>query len=544
MKALSNDMMDQIRTKARQNLYFFAKGVLGFDFIDQSIHFNLSRVLELYDGYYDLEHPWDDYVLALTDVFRRMGKELDSVLLEKIRTKGMKKLKFTLPRGWLKTTMCSCSYPLWRSVRDCNVRVLLTQNTYTNACSKLKRIKGAFEENPLFRALWPELLPDGSCTWKGDSLCIKRTKSFDESTFEAAGTRTQVTSRHYDLIIEDDTVAPELEDSSSEVSAPSEEDIEKAIGWHRLAGPLLVNPGSSQILVVGTRWAELDLLSWIDENEPFFVTYQRASREDEDGNPDENGPAQYPGRFDDEVLDQIKLSLGPYMYAALYMNSPMASADMAFKIEWIKYYDEAPRNLFCWTTVDLAGDPKELKGKKPDYNVVMTCGKDIESGIVYVLDYFRGRCSPGVVIDEILEHVRKWKPVKVGIESVQYQSSLIYWIKERKKQEGLRFLVEGITHGRRSKSSRILGLQPVVHSGALRFRTYHNGLINELIAFPLGANDDLIDALSMQLKMWSVTRSVKEIREEIDDNDPLSFNNALRELTGRHDPRTLVYGQR
>ncbi len=493
MSSLSPKLREELRREGRENLYFFAKGILGFDWLDPGIHLPLCRILQ------DQKNT---------------------------------RVKVVLPRGWLKTTVCSCAYPLWRAVRDPNVRVLLVQNTFTNACAKLGRIKAVVERNALFRALFPEVLPDSSCTWKQESLCLKRPRGYDESTFEAAGTRTQVTSRHYNVIIEDDTVAPEREDLSEESIAPGEDDIEKAIGWHKLALPLLETPMSDQRIVVGTRWAERDLLGWIDEEEKGeYLSYERAALEDEQGRPSYDGESPYPRRFPTRIVHQIRASLGEYLFSALYMNSPMSGSDMVFKPSWIRYYDQEPRDLAVYTTVDLAGDPGSSSGKCA--NAIVTTGKHLVTGRIYVLDVWRKRANPGEVIQELFSHVRRWHPIRVGIESVGYQSTMLYWVRERMQKEKLWFSVEGILHGRTSKDARALGLQPLVENGVLLFRPCQTEAVQEFVSYPYGAYRDIIDTLSMQLKMWQMTVSVEERKEKGSREDPFSLDNAIRELKER-----------
>jgi predicted phage terminase large subunit-like protein len=498
-EALTPDELDSIREQAKSDLFFFAKGILGFDKLTPNIHLPLCLELEQYETQHRLE--------------------------------------ITLPRGWFKTTVVSKAYPVWRAIRDPNVRILLAQNTFTNAESKLKTIDDIFNINPLFRMLFPELLPDTKCQWTSASKTVRRTKSSgDEGTFEAAGTRTQVTSRHYDCIIEDDTVAPDQDDLGEQNLCPTKDDIAQAIGWHRLVPPLLVHPMESQNIVVGTRWFEKDLISWIHENEhSYFKFYERAVRET-GGIPNENGEYTFPERFGEAVCDHLKVSMGPYLFSCLYMNKPMRSEDMVFHPEWFEYYETESKQLVTYTTVDPAGDPEDSKGE-PDFNVVMTCGKDLSRGTIFVLDYKREKCSPGRLIDMIFEQVRRWNPVKVGVESVAYQKSLCYWIRERQKQEDKFFLVDTIVNNRKSKNARIMGLQPLVQSRTLVFRRWMTSLVNELLSFPLGKNDDLADALAMQLNLWAMTRSRSEAKKQMIANDPLSCDQAIRELRNRHSPQ-------
>jgi predicted phage terminase large subunit-like protein len=489
---LSSKDLDSLRQKATESLYIFSKGILGHDWLLRRIHRPLCEMLQ------------------------------DS---------NNTRLRIILPRGWLKSTICSISLPLWLAVRDPNVRVLVVQNTFTNACKKLAAIRACVEENALFRTLWPDLLPDKGCTWKTEALCLKRTKAHPESTFEAAGTRTKVTSRHYDVIIEDDTVAPDLDDLSLSNMCPTKEDVDQAIGWHRLVPPLLVNPRSSRNIIVGTRWFLHDLLSWNTDNESQFKGYERSCREGPDGEPDPKGRITYPERFDETDLQGLHDALGSYMFSCLYLNTPVRSEDMTFRQEWFDYYVTEPQHLINYTTVDPGGDPEDTKGN-PDYNVVMTTGKDLSSGRIYVLDYFHERCNPGELIGAIFRHYKKWHPVKVVVEGVAYQKSLGYWIRERMRKQAEFFNLEFLTHGKASKGSRIQSLQPIIQTKTLVFRKWMTELVNELTSFPLGAHDDLADALAMQQGMWQVTRK-KQINRQGYRPDEVPLEDAIAEIVDR-----------
>lgn len=546
-KELSSETLKEIGILGKKDLYFFSKGICGFDWLVPRIHKPLCRLLELYEGWNNtLAHPWAVYRRVLKKVFKRsrVPREEWREKLKWVKRHGLTRCLITLPRGWLKTTICSQAYPLWRATRNPEVRILLTQNTYGNSCAKGRVIGDIVLKNQLYRCLYPELLPDSSCTWREDSKCLKRKSAWPESTFEFAGTRTQVTSRHYDVIIEDDTVAPAKSDLGEENVVPAKEDVVQAIGWHRLTPPLLLNAEISQNLVVGTRWFVKDLISWVMDNEADeYVFYMRACREDKFGKPDEDGEVTYKERFNERVLVSLKKTMGPYLFSCLYMNKPVRSKDMIFQQEWFRFYDTIPSSLICYTTVDPANDPEFTKGD-PDYNVVVTCGKDLYKGLVYILEYSREKCSPGRLIELIENHVRKYHPVKVGIETVQYQSTLQYWIKERKKSTGLRYKIEPIPHTKRSKTARILGLQPVIYSGNLLFAPWMTALMNELVVYPYGPNDDIADALATQLELWRVTSSVWEDRKKKKAEDPLSVDNLITELvlkakrenTGLFDP--------
>lgn len=497
LELVGPEMLDQIRLKAKSNLYFLAKAVLGFDWLVPHIHLPLCEMLQ---------------------------------------DRSNKRSRIVLPRGWLKSTVGSIAWPIFEAIRNPNIRCLIAQNTYKNATKKLSVIKQQFESNALLRALFPEILPNTGkgATWRADALELTRSKPNAESTFEAAGTMTKVTSRHYDIIIEDDTVAPDLDDLTSGNVLPSPMDIERAIGWHRLVPPLLVDMQESWNVLIGTRWAENDLISWNEKHEPFYRAYERAAREDDNGKPCANGKIVYKERFNDTVLSQLEATMGPYMFSCLYLNLPVRAEDMVFTPSSVKYYDQEPKNLVTFTSVDTASDPDQVATDDPDDSVIITTGKDLTTGLVYVLEYDAGKFSPSEVIQKIFKHVKRWTPVKVVVEKVGYQNTLLYWLKDRMRHENVFFnLAPHQRSTRVSKKAQILGLQPLYSTGSLLFRPHMDKLLAQLWAFPMNNKDDLIDALSMQLDMWYQTEGVRKTKDVEVYGDVRTMSRMIKHFASR-----------
>ena len=494
--------LDLLRIRAKDSLYFLAKGILGFSWLVLNIHKPVCDLLQ---------------------------------------DRSVRRKKFVLPRGWLKTTVCTVAYPIWLSINDPNTRILLAQNNRDNARKKLKQIKDLWDRKPLLRALFPELLPTSQSQWSADSACLNRSEVHPESTFECVGVRSQSTSRHYNTIIEDDTVAPDFDELGEETLAPSHDDVRKAISWHSLCLPLLTNPSTDEIIVVGTRWYEHDLMSHIEENEPQYVSIERSCREDEDGNSDPRGVVTYPERFDADVLAEYEATLGPYFFSTLMLNCPVSVGEMLFHADWFHEYTELPprQSLHVYTTVDPATDPQlsTSRSNRLDYSVVMTTGKDLLTGDIYVLDYFHKRCNPGELLDAIFDHVTRWSPMTVGYEDVAFQKSLDYWIKERMRSTGVFFNLRPIQRGtKKSKETHIMGLQPIASAGALHIRPYMKELMTEFLSFPRGAHDDLIDCLSMQTQLWQRTKAKAPHRTDLFPG-AFDLQGAIDNLRARHAPR-------
>ena len=492
--------LDLLREHSKSSLFFFAKGVLGYSWLVPHIHGDVCLLLE-----------------------NRLNR----------------RKKFVLPRGWLKTTVCTIAYPIWRSIDNPNIRVLLAQNNRDNARKKLKAIREQFEFNELLRALFPEILPKTSSQWTADSLCLSRSESHPESTFECVGVRGQTTSRHYNIIIEDDTVAPDFDELGEESLAPSHDDVRKAISWHSLCLPLLTNAATDEIVVVGTRWYEIDLMSHIAKNEPQYVSVERSCREDSDGNSDPRGMVTYPERFNADVLTEYENTLGPYFFSTLMLNCPVSVGDMLFRAEWFQEYEVLPprQSLYVYTTIDPATDPQLSTSRSDalDYSVVMTTGKDMITGDIYILEYFQERCSPGDLAEAVFDHVECWRPRIVGYEDVAYQKSLEYWIKELMRTRGQYFNLIPIKRtGRKSKEKHIMGLHPIAAAKAIYLRPTMGKLLTEFISFPRGAHDDLIDALAMQTQLWRRTRSESQKPISNERLEAFTLEHAITELRARH----------
>jgi len=492
---LDQDTIEKLREKAKENLFFFARAILGFKDLTVEIHKPICDELQN---------------------FRKNTR-----------------MTIELPRTWFKTTLVSISYNIWRAINNPNIRILIAQNTHGNACKKLKAIASVFEKNALFRALFHNVLPDKTCRWSSECLELRRAQAHPEGTFEAAGVGTAVVGRHYDLIDEDDTIAPKKDDMTGIVQQPTRLDIEKAIGFHSLCHPMLIHPTESQIVVVGTRWAERDLLGYIYDNFPEYKNMRKTACE-KDGESctlQEGGKPTW-DRFNADVLREIERQEGPYMFASLYLGKPTAAINQVFKREWIRYRDRPPKESYMCTSVDPASAEKE-ESSDPDYTVVLTTSIEPKSGIVCVVEYTRERMNPSETVDCIFQHHLRHKPVKILVEAIGYQRTLVHWIKRRQKRERLLFLIEEIKAHSQAKVERIRGLQPYFAANLVHLRPGMTELEQELLAFPKGAHDDVIDALSMQVAFWvEMTEIVSSLPvEKIDDF--LSGASVIKELKDR-----------
>ena len=412
-----------------------------------------------------------------------------------------------LPRTYLKTTIAACLYALWRATRDAilkgnYLRILVTSNTDTNAGKTVRSIRDIVERNDMYRLFFPDMIPTFSkVRWSDSCACLARPVDYPEGTFESAGVGSNIIRRHFNIIIEDDTVAPKKDELTGEEVMPNKEDIEKAVGFHKLTIPLLINEEDERI-VIGTRWASYDLINYVRENEKFDV-YDRKCRTKE-------GKPLYK-RFSQDRLDSIRAGMGVYMFSMLYENTPLAKEFMAFNPDFFRYYDEreVPEEGDTIVTLDPADPPTGKKSQ--DYTAIVSV-KHTKFGL-FVRRYRHKRISDKQMIDEAFAVADEDGAVKIRIETNRY-AHLAAAFKEEMKKRDKYYVIDEVKAKRVSKEARIKNrLSPLFENGVIWLKRGMRELESELTTFPYGRHDDLIDALAWQVGDRTATEYEKKAVE-------------------------------
>ena len=408
-----------------------------------------------------------------------------------------------LPRTFLKTTIAAAYYALWRAVRmailyKTYIRVLITSNTTPNAQKTVRTIRDIVENNEMFHLFFPDMVPNFSkVRWSDSCACLTRPVDYPEGTFESAGIGTNIIRRHFNLIIEDDTVAPKKDELTGEEAMPSKDDIEKAVGFHKLTIPLLINEEDERV-VIGTRWASYDLINYVMENEK-FDTFNRKCRK-KDGSPTYK-------KFSRERLDNIKAGMGLYMFSMLYENNPLAKEFMAFNPDWFRYYEdsEMPEEESGLVTLDPADPPTGKKSQ--DYSAIVSV-KHTKKGL-FVRRYRRKRVSDKQMIDETFEVADLDNCRKIRMETNRYAHLAAAFREEMKKRDKYYSIEEVKAKG--NKEARIKNrLSPLFENGVIWIKRGMRELEEELTTFPYGKHDDLIDALAWQVGDRTATEYERE----------------------------------
>lgn len=196
-------------------------------------------------------HQFTKNCLGYKDLTPRVHRPITDALQDSTTKRKM----ICVPRGTFKSSIASVSYPLWCVVKKPNIRILLDSELFANSKNFLREIKGHIAGNEEFINHFGDLVGP---LWNEAEIIVKtRTKALKEPTIACSGVEAGKTSQHYDLIIADDL--------SSYLNTRNPDLAKKTIDHYRLYKSLLEPDG--EIVVIGTRYSELDIIGFIIENE-------------------------------------------------------------------------------------------------------------------------------------------------------------------------------------------------------------------------------------------------------------------------------------
>lgn len=286
-----------------------------------------------------------------------------------------------------------------------------------------------------------------------------------------------------------------IDDPQDVADMMSDTTLEK--DWDWFLSDILYLSKSGRLFIIGNNLGEKCIIERVINNkdELGFETMKIAVL-------DENGEPTWKSQYSKEEINfklenAKKLNKLDVIMRELFCVA-LPDEYKTFKKEWFKYYSPADKDKIKRTTnkyivTDLAISEK----KTADYSVIMVIGVNAENNI-FILDCVYGRFSPSETIDKIFDLVQKYDVLKVGIEKVAFQSAIKHFLEKEMPRRNIFFeLVDLVADNQ--KEVRIKTLQPRFKTGTIWFEEnsdYLPELENELLTFPKGLHDDLIDALA------------------------------------------------
>lgn len=410
---------------------------------------------------------------------------LDRAIVETVATGG--RLLVAMPPRHGKSELCSRYTPAWYLGTHPEQRVMLASYEADFAAGWGRRARDVLEEHG------PGLF---GVRVRADSSSAARWDLHDHAGgMVTAGVGGAITGRGADLLIIDDPV-------KSVEEAESDTYRDRLWEWWRGTAVTRLEPGGA-VVVIMTRWHEDDFAGRLLSAEDGVWRLLRLPALAEDGDElgREPGAALWPTRYDADTLARRREEMGSRLFAAEYQQEPTPASGAIFRREWFHYYRPVADGAYA-----LDGG-RFVSGS--DYRRVMTCDLAVSTKTsadytvlaswavtkhkeLLLLDLHRSRMEGPDIVPALVRMFDRWQPAHIGIESVAFQLSIV----QEARRAGLPIRE---LRPDRDKVSRALTAAARMEGGAVFFPAaapYLGDLEAELLRFPAGRHDDMVDALS------------------------------------------------
>lgn len=401
------------------------------------------------------------------------------------------------PRDHGKTEVFTITYPLYRILKDPNIRILVLSKTITQARKCLRIIKHELETNERIKRDFGDLR---GFPWGQDAIYCRRSRQSKDPTVEVVGALGAITGGHFDLIVADDII-----DDENVKTAQRREDMRN---WF-LGTILQLAEPESQIIVVGTRKHYDDLYSHLLEN-PLWkcdresaiiewpneenITYIR----NEDGqivDVEVTGSYEvlWPEKWGIEALLLDRLAIGSILFNREKQNKPHKEGNL-LKRDWlhlINRKDIPPlSDLRIFMGIDLAISESE----QADYTAIAVIG--VSKYDVYLLKIYYARLSFPEQVKVIGAYAKQWRPVCINIESNAYQVSI------QQHLFATTPLPVRASKTLKDKATRFIAMSANFENGRVRIsEDIDDEFITEWTEFPDSKHDDCLDAVEKALEV-------------------------------------------
>lgn len=216
-----------------------------------------------------------------------------------------------------------------------------------------------------------------------------------------------------------------------------------------------------------------------------------------------------------ESIERLKNTNRAKFYGQ-YLNDPLDEEMLEFKREWFQQFTPSPELSAKLQQVPalISVDPAFRLSQHADFSGIVV-SKVLPDNNVYLLEAKGIKVNPQGLIDEIFNLVKAYGNVyKVLVETVTSQMMLMSMLNDEMRKRNVFFVLEEVKpDSNEVKAVRIRNLIPHYANRRIFHAPHLINLEEQLIEFPKGAHDDIIDALAYQVKYWRAPFEAQQTQE-------------------------------
>lgn len=393
-------------------------------------------------------------------------------------------------RGGGKSTICTVVKAIHLHCKNRALRILIGSESKGTASDILRDIKGHYESNDRLSEVFGVFYnPKIVQKWDASEISIVGAPmARKESSIMCAGPDTRITGKHFDVGLIDDLVT---EDNSR-----TEHIRMRVKTWYyKTYRPLILPPKEGfehrgEQHHNGTFYHWDDHYHHLEENELKGRVLKIDALDEKENSP---WPEEYPPEFFFNQRDD----LGIINFNSQYMNDTESMKGEIFQYDdcqMIEEVDYPPlSDMLVTMGVDLSADEKEQKKNAMFAIAVIGITGNIAKDDIYIylLDFYLQHLRPSKQSAKVLDYFDLHNPIRVGIETNQYQVSLKEDVKLKRPQMNAIKI-----HTQIDKITRGINLSKYFENGRVFFKKrVHAKPVSHLVLFSANSKyKDFFDA--------------------------------------------------
>lgn len=454
------------------------------------------------------------------DICRRLER-----FVRRIEEGGAPRLILAMPPRGGKSLLASDFFPSWVLGKHPEWELISTSYAVTLPLGFSRKIRDRLRD-PAYHAVFE------NTRIRDDSSAVEQWVLTRGGGYRAAGVGGGITGMGANIAIVDDPFKDDEE-------AQSETIREKVKNWFTSTLMTRLAPNSG-VLIIATRWHDDDLsgacLTLAEElraagvpeeeiDDWELISYPALAEHDEylfpDGSiqrdPVELPPdarllrrkdeALHPERYSAAALRRKRNTMPPRQWNAMYQQNPVPDDGEFFTKDMFRFSHGITGTLDEYTFM-TAWDVAIGEKRRNDWTVGVVIAIDAQNNM-HVVDMVRGRFGTHELVQAVCDLVQKWDCSHLGMEHGQIKMTLWPLILEEMRRRNLSCSINDDLKPVTDKETRATPLRGMMQMGRVWFpfpneheAPWVDKAVQEMLRFPAGTNDDIVDALAWAARMY------------------------------------------